>query len=413
MKSGEHLLSIINDILEMSCIEAGRVEMRVESVDLVDLLDDLTVMFRLRAEQKGLTFTLDVAPELPRYIATDVGKLRQVLINLLGNAVKFTKTGLIVLRAAPLDHDRIAIEVTDSGIGITQEEQEKLFRPFERTRSGEQAAGGTGLGLAISREYAHLMSGEIRVTSTVGAGSSFRFEFPAPVSLETPIPAEAPRRITGLAPGQGEIRVLVVDDVTTNRELLREMLESLGFVVDEAPDGGAAIRKVQAMKPRIILMDRVMPGMDGVEATRILRESFAKESLTIIGITASAFEIEKQRFFAAGVDAFIAKPFREQELYDVLATHAGVLFETEKLEAVSDTEPHQNVPTLENMSPEWREAFREALRRSNVTRFRQLGEEAKEIDPVLGEWLRERAGRYDLESLKKLQNSYELVYVEI
>jgi signal transduction histidine kinase/CheY-like chemotaxis protein len=403
IKSGDHLLSIINDILEMSRIEAGRVEARFQSVDLHDLLNDMAVMFSLRAEAKGLVFTMENAPDLPRYIVGDLGKLRQILINLLGNAVKFTKAGAITMHACSAGVDRIAIEVQDSGIGITEEEQQKLFHPFERTKSGEQAAGGTGLGLAISRQYAHLIGGEISVASQAGEGSRFRFEFQAPMSSLMPVSSRVPRRVSGLSPGQGEIRVLVVDDQGTNRELLRGILEPLGFIVDEAADGNEAIEKANALKPRIILMDLVMPGIDGGEATAILRSSHTKESLVIIGITASAFESEKQQFLDAGLNAYMAKPFREQELYDVLVEHAGILFETEeKEEPAADIQPKIVTVTLARMSPEWREEFRQALARNNVTRIRKLGEEAKEADPQLAALLLERAGMYDLEGLKTL-----------
>jgi len=407
MKSGEHLLAIINDILEMSRIEAARVELREETLDLHTLLDDLTVMFRLRAEEKGLTFTLNIAPDLPRYIVADLGKLRQVLINLLGNAVKFTKQGSITLYACCVGIDRIAVEVQDTGIGITPEEHEKLFRPFERTRSGEQAAGGTGLGLVISREYAHLMEGDITVASAADEGSCFRFEFHAPVSVVTPAVAATAHRITGLVPGQGELHVLIVDDQKSNRMLLRGMLEPFGFVVDDATDGQEAIVKASLQKPRIILMDLVMPVMDGSEATRILRRKYPKESLAIIGITASAFETEKQRFLGAGINAYIAKPFREQQLYDLLAHHAGVLFETEDAAGTTDMRQDAEPPTLARMSSEWRAAFQQALARKNITRIRKLGEEAKERDPVLSAWLLERAGLYDLDSLIKLDRDGE------
>lgn len=405
MKSGDHLLAIINDILEMSRIEAGRVEVRPEPIDLHALLDDLAVMFRLRAEGKGLVFNLYSAPELPRYIIADLGKLRQVLINLLGNAVKFTKNGTVTMRALSAGIDRIAIEVQDSGIGITREEQEKLFHPFERTRSGEQAAGGTGLGLAISREYAHLMDGEITVESRSGEGSLFRFDFHAPVTAVVPLSSEVSQRVTGLLPGQGEVVVLVVDDQSTNRELLREMMTPLGFVVAEAADGNEAVEKALALKPRIILMDLVMPGMDGGEATRILRRSFDKESLAVIGITASTFEKEKQQFIDSGINAFIAKPFREQELYDVLAEHAAVLFETETVEVRALTPPNLEYPVLDKMSSEWLDEFRQALARKSITRIRRLGEEAKEVNAPLAAWLLDRAGLYDLASLKKLIES--------
>jgi CheY-like chemotaxis protein/anti-sigma regulatory factor (Ser/Thr protein kinase) len=408
MKSGEHLLSIINDILEMSRIEAGRVEIRTEPIDLAALLNDLAVMFRLRAEEKGLAFTLESLADLPRYIVVDLGKLRQILINLLGNAVKFTHKGTITMRAMPAGIDRIAIEVQDTGIGITAEEQEKLFRPFERTRSGEQAAGGTGLGLAISREYAHLMGGELTVFSAADNGSCFRFECPVQICKEIPSSVVPPQRVIGLASGQEELRVLVVDDLDANRELLRVMLEPLGFIVDEAANGQEAVDKAQSLLPRIILMDLVMPGMDGEETTRIIRSSSLQEPPVIIGISASAFDTQKQQFLDSGINAFIAKPFREQELFEVLARHAGVLFETGEDEAVTGIPPRQPLPTLDKMSAEWNEMFIEALARKNITRIRKLGEEARESDPVLSAWLLERAGMYDLEGIKQLVDDRRL-----
>jgi CheY-like chemotaxis protein len=248
------------------------------------------------------------------------------------------------------------------------------------------------------------MGGDITVTSAAGTGSSFRFVFHGPTTSEVPRLSETFRRVTGLVPGQGELRVLVVDDQSTNRELLRGMLEPLGFIVDEACDGEESIAKVQARTPRIILMDLVMPGMNGVETTQVLRGTYTMEALTIIGITDSAFEKEKQQFLDSGVNAYIAKPFREQELYDVLAGHAGVLFETEGHEEVTENRPSLEVPSFDKMSPEWREAFKQALARKNVTRIRKLGEEAKERDALLSAWLLERVALYDLEGLKKLGN---------
>jgi len=403
MKSGEHLLSIINDILEMSRIEAGRIEIHTQSIDLFDLLNDLAAMLRLRAEEKGLFFTLDRQDDLPRYILADLGKMRQVLINLLGNAVKFTSQGSITMRALAVGIDRVAIEIEDTGIGIAPKELEKLFHPFERTLSGEQAASGTGLGLAISREYAHLMGGEISVASTTGAGSCFRFEFHAPMTAMLPVSPKSPCRVKGLTPGQGEIRVLVVDDQRTNRELLRAMLEPLGFVVDEADEGSKAIDQARALHPRIILMDLVMPGMDGVEATRTLRATSANDSLAIIGISASAFDKEKQHFLDSGINAFIAKPFREQELFDLLTRHAGVQFECEEVgPTLADTKLTPEELSLGKMPGAWRQEFRQALALGNITRIRHLGEEAQESDRTLSAYLLERAAMYDLAGLKKL-----------
>jgi len=403
MKSGEHLLSIINDILEMSRIEAGRIEARPQAIDLHELLDDLAAMLRLRAEEKGLTFTQERAAGCPHYILSDLGKVRQVLINLLGNAIKFTVKGSIVLRATGVGADRVAIEVADTGIGIAAKEMERLFSPFERTLSGEQAASGTGLGLAISREYAHLLGGEISVTSTAGAGSCFRFEFSAPPTALRPEITGPSRRVKALAPGQGEIRVLVVDDQPSNRKLLGAILEPLGFVVDMADEGGKAIDLARQRPPDIVLMDLVMPGMDGAETSKILRASLAKESLTIIGISASTFGKERQYFLDSGINAFIAKPFREQELFDLFTRHAGVQFLSEEVSpALPPAPPDVSGLSLAAMPAAWRQEFAQALALGNVTRVRQLGQEAKATDAGLSAYLVERAGLYDLEALKGL-----------
>lgn len=328
MKNGEHLLTIINDVLEMSRIESGRIELRPLPMDLHDLLHDVATVFGLRAEEKGLAFAIDYSANLPHYIEADPGKLRQILINLLGNAIKFTRYGAIELNAFLIGNN-IAIEVRDTGIGISPEDQAKLFHPFERTAIAEQAVGGTGLGLAISRKYAHLMGGDISITSSVGEGSTFRLEFPATIVPDALKPETMPSRLTRLSPGQGDIGILIVDDTAANRELLRKTLEPLGFIVSEAADGKEAIERVRRRIPHIVLMDMVMPGIDGIRATGILRKSYPAEPLAIIGISASAFEEDKQKFLHAGANAFIAKPFREQDLLELIASHAKVSFERE------------------------------------------------------------------------------------
>jgi signal transduction histidine kinase/DNA-binding response OmpR family regulator len=400
MKSGEYLLSIINDVLAMARIEAGRIELRASPVDLAGLFRDLAAMFRLRAEEKGLSLTTEYSQGLPRFIMADIGKLRQVLINLLGNAVKFTSQGSITMRAFPSGTDRIAIEIDDTGIGLPPDEIEALFNPFERSESGGKMAGGTGLGLAISREYAHLMGGEITVSSRIDAGSCFRFDFHGPATPISPSPGSSNLRTVRLAPGQGDIHLLVVDDHGPVRELLRGMLEPLGFIVHEAAGGSEAIEKHRSLPQRIVLMDLVMPGMDGAEATRLLRSESQPGSLTIIGISAGIFENEKNRFTDAGIDAFIAKPFREQELYDLLTRHAGVRFETEEIERAESEGTDR--PALDRMPAVWLEEFSLALSRGNITRIRHLGEEAQAIDPQLSAYLLKRAELYDLDGLRKL-----------
>lgn len=246
------------------------------------------------------------------------------------------------------------------------------------------------------------MEGEITLESRAGEGSCFRFEFHAPATAVVPARSETARRVIALAPGQGEIRVLVVDDEATNRKLLKEMLTPLGFSVAEASGGKEAIARASAYAPRIILMDLVMPGMDGIEATQLLRQT-CPAGTTIIGISASAFEKEKQHFLDSGINAFIAKPFREQELFDVLARHAGVVFETEAIPpTATDNRADVEQPTLEKVPAVWREAFTQALVQGSITRLRRMGEEAKAFDPILSAFVLDHAALYDLDALKKL-----------
>jgi PAS domain S-box-containing protein len=400
MKSGEYLLSIINDVLAMSRIEAGQVELRATSIDLNDLLHDLAIMFRQRADEKGISFVTNCSEQLPHFVMADIGKLRQVLINLIGNAIKFTLQGSITLRVYPCEDNYIVIEVEDTGIGISPEEQENLFRPFVRSSRGGEIASGTGLGLAISREYATIMGGTITVSSTIDIGSCFRFEFHAPAVSASELTAAVKRRVVGLAPGQGDIHILVVDDHRDNRDLLRGFLEQLDFIVDDAAGGVEAIEKMRTRLSHIILMDLVMPGMDGAETTRLLRASYPDESLTIIGISASVFEREKINFLDSGIDAFIAKPVRQNELFDILEQHAGIVF-VEEAEDSSITLGVEQ-PTLEKMSAEWLKTFKLALSRGNITQIRKLGQEVLDKDPVLSAYLLSRADVYDLDGLKKL-----------
>lgn len=403
IKSGEHLLAIINDIFEMSRIEAGRIEVHNQSLDLLGLLNELVSFSRLRAEEKGLKFSVEIATDLPHYIFADLEKLRQVIINLLSNAVKYTEHGSISMRVFSVSAVRVAVEVDDTGIGMTADERDRLFHPFERTRSGEQAAGGTGLGLAISRAYAHLMGGEIFAISREEGGSCFRFEFNAPPADEIPLPPGKTLRVTGLVADQPELRVLIVDDQSINRELLRSMLEPVGFTVFEAGDGDEAIRMVQSCHPQIILMDMVMPGIDGVEATRIIRADNPDVSLSIIGISASTFESDKQRFFDAGVNGFVSKPFHENELYDCFRENAGVRFVMEDSAGSVPLSGKEGItPSIDGMDLKWREAFVMALALGNITYIRRLGEDAREQAPQLSEYVLDLASRYDLDGLNKL-----------
>ncbi|MBU0491755.1 MAG: response regulator [Chloroflexi bacterium] len=342
-QSGRHLLTLINDILEMSKIEAGRTTLFEQSFDLHRMLDDLESMFRLRAASKGLQLLLERAPDVPQYVRTDEAKLRQVLINLLSNAVKFTAEGGVTLRAkvagdkeietsarAPgssLSPMSILLEVEDTGSGIALEDIERIFDPFVQSASGLKSQEGTGLGLTISQQFAHMLGGDISVRSEPGKGSVFRF-----IAQVTPAAAadvhgddERPtRRVVGIEPGQPVYRILIAEDRETNRELLVKLLQPLGFEVREAVNGQEAVRIWDEWDPHLIWMDMRMPVMDGYEATRRIKATTKGQATVIIALTASAFEEDRAMILSEGCDDFVRKPFRESEIFDRLAKHLGV-----------------------------------------------------------------------------------------
>jgi PAS domain S-box-containing protein len=351
-RSGEHLLGLINDVLETSKIEAGRATLEAGSFDLYRMLDGLEEMFQLRATQKGLVLLFERGPGVPQYVCTDESKLRQVLMNLLGNAVKFTQEGGITLRvgkkdARPLqevqgksssvtpgDHTSLIFEVEDTGPGIAPTELEAVFDPFVQTESGKRSQEGTGLGLPISRQFVHLMGGELTVSSEVGVGSIFRFE----VQFERADPSDVlsarpTQRVVGLEPDQPHYRLLVVEDRDPNRRLLVNLLAPLGFEVREAANGREAIEVWERWEPHLIWMDLRMPVMDGHEAIKRIKSTAQGQATVIIALTASAFEEDRSLILSEGCNDFIRKPFREEEIFEKLTRHLGVRFVYEEIGA--------------------------------------------------------------------------------
>ena len=327
-RSGEHLLELIDDILEMSKIEAGRTPLAPSSFNLRGLVTDLASMFRLRAESKGLGFAVTVAEGVPAVLLADEKKLRQILINLLGNAIKFTDKGSVRCGVAvrrEKDGDLwLAIDVEDTGPGGSAIDAERIFQAFEQTEAGV-GAGGTGLGLAISRQFARLMGGDISLQSEVGRGSRFRLEVPAAVGTSGGItPPELRRRVVGIKSGLGPFHVLVVDDEPTNRLLLVEMLKAVGFGTREAASGEEALTLATEWSPDAILMDVHMPGLDGLDAVRRLRAREAQRRIPIIAVSASAFEDDRRQALAAGASDFLGKPFRESDLLEKLRAGLGI-----------------------------------------------------------------------------------------
>ena len=330
-QSGEHLLQIINDILEISKIEAGKVELKPAPFNLAQLLQSLEYLFKLPIDQKGLSFSLSHDSRLPKFINTDELKLRQTLMNLISNAIKFTQKGHVSLEVNLKDgpsqtspdasSNSLGIEfiIADTGPGIKPEELSVLFQPFSQTETGRAVKQGTGLGLAISRKFIQMMGGDIQVSSTLGKGTVFTFDIQAePVQLKTnPVSISQPR-ITHLSPQTEPPRILIADDVEESRLLLKTLLHTMGFQVQEATQGEEALSLWETWQPQLILMDLQMPVLDGYEATRQLRQREAehrpklsqnlRESSSnprptpIIALTANLFAQEQEAATLAGCD---------------------------------------------------------------------------------------------------------------
>lgn len=413
-RSGEHLLELINDILVMSKIEAGRMVLSPVAFDISQLVEDLAAMFRLRAEAKGLPLELCVGGEPVRHIEADQGKLRQVLINLLGNSMKFTERGEIKLRVS-MDRRSaqqlwLSAEVADTGVGIAPEELTELFRPFVQTQSGVALQSGTGLGLAISKEFVRLMGGEFTVTSEKGKGSVFHFEIPVQASSAGAcLDHRADRRVIGLGPGKPAPRVLIADDQQHNRGWLNELLTSVGFAVREAESGEAAIRLWKEWEPELILMDIRMPGMGGVEAARIIRANSNEKRPKIIALTASVMDGDREAvMLTGGVDDFLAKPFREGELLRMIQAHLGLtyLYATEETSQTSDSSgaPVFSLGSehLRGLSAEIIDALDEAVATGDKDRLDQLIQRVGDQDLQSGQAMKELADKYEYDALSRL-----------
>ncbi len=408
-RSGEHLLALINDVLDMSKIEAGGMRVHPVEFDLGSLLEDLAGMFRLRAAGKNLKFDVLVDGEGPRRLVADEGKLRQALINLLGNAIKFTERGRIQLRVSVERRDGgglwLSCAVEDTGVGIAQKEMGTLFLPFVQTQSGINFQAGTGLGLAISSEFIRLMGGRITVTSEPGKGSAFRFAVP----VEPGDPAAATREalhrtVIGLPAGKPAPRVLIVDDERNNRDWLNQLLAALGFAVREAENGIAALRTWEAWRPQLILMDVRMPLMDGMEATRRIREDPRGGKTVIIALTASAMEEDRLAIMQCGADDFLSKPCRQRELLAKIQTHLDLAYRYEGDETPANTDPLDAEPVgpPEQLPAELAGALREAVRDGDKYRLDELIREVAEQSARSARALQELADNYEYDALTSL-----------
>jgi PAS domain S-box-containing protein len=380
-QSGEHLLNLINDVLEMSKIEAGRMSLNPATFDLFLLLNTLKEMFQVRVKNKNILLEFRMAANLPQHVLADEGKLRQVLINLLDNAVKFTQTGQVRLQVSLIQMDSLPtvntlyFEVKDTGCGIAVEDMERLFQPFSQTLSSAQMLQGSGLGLAISRQFVRLMGGEIQVSSQVNQGTTFRFDIPiTPANPLEVLPLVPAKRVLRLAPHQPDYRILVVDDRQENRELLARLLSMVGFETMTATNGQAAIDQWQSWQPHLIWMDMRMPIMDGYEAARHIRAQDYDRRTKIIALTASAFEEQQMSILAAGCDDLVCKPYKESVIFEKMTQHLGAQYLYDQPSTSSPPAPiavqDLSSDLLKMMPLEWmRQLHQAALRTDEQTIF--------------------------------------------
>jgi CheY-like chemotaxis protein len=330
---------LINAVLDLAKIEAGKLELTPSPFSLSELLHGVCGVFTVRAQQRSLVFHTTMAPDLPTTVYGDEQKLRQVLYNLLGNAVKFTDAGEVAL-GVERTGERLSFSVQDTGRGMRPEELARLFQPFIQFGDERHAQEGTGLGLAISRGLVELLGGTLQVGSVLGHGSRFWFTVPLPsTAISRTLARPRVPSITGYAgPRQ---RVLVVDDIAENRAVLVDMLTPLGFVVAQAPDGLEALDQAQTWAPDVVLMDIRMPGLDGLEATRRLRALPAGRQVVIVAVSASAFMHDRAHYLAAGANDFVPKPVQYDQLLEVLQTHLALEWDYADSPAV----PRLAVPT--------------------------------------------------------------------
>jgi len=411
-RSGEHLLGMVDDILSLSRIEAGRLELKRETFDVTQMFQDVGQMIESRAESKGLRFTRELDPALPPYVQGDAGKLRQVLINLLGNAVKFTETGDVWLRARsqPMAHDpdmvMLQFEVQDSGPGIPQDRLDDVFESFVRIDHAQNMERGTGLGMAISKSLVDMMNGEITIDSEPGRGSLFKVKIPLQmVEAGAAIPGKAPiAEVIGLQADQLDWRILVVDDNLENRILLTALLSNIGCKVKEANNGEEAIKIFQDWHPHFIWMDMRMPVMDGFEATRNLRTLPGGDTVKIVAATASVLEERYNEILACGCDEVVRKPFKDHDIYDSMSRHLGVeyIYQDSGAEAAHKQSINLTPEMLAGLPGELLQELREATLALNKEAALEVIVRVADLAPEVAAGLREFVSNYQMAELLDL-----------
>ena len=426
-RSGNHLLGLINDVLSLAKIEANKVSLDEEPFDLPQLLQGVVDMLQIKAKAKGLCLILSLPPAMPQKVWADGGKLRQILINLVGNAIKFTPQGSVVVRArlepnpAVVEDARIAkthrlvIEVQDTGVGMAPEELANLFQPFQQTQSGRRTAEGTGLGLSLSDNFAQIMGGEIRVDSTPAVGSTFTVTLPVGLTtLEHPAETPASSPILHLSPGQPQRRVLVADDVAESRLLMRHWLEAVGFEVREARNGQEVLEVWADWHPHLICLDMRMPILDGYGVARHIRQADApaadQPSPVILAVTASVFEEQRSVCLAAGCDEVLPKPIQRDVLLGQVAEWLHLTYQyadprlalDSKKDGIRVEDRPLTQADLAHLPVEWLTQLRQAAQAADDRRVNQLIAELPPHQQSLADQLTQLAHDFRLDIILDL-----------
>ncbi|SEH04377.1 transporter substrate-binding domain-containing protein [Candidatus Venteria ishoeyi] len=414
-RSGQHLLTLLNDVLDMSKIEVGRMTVNEEVIDLPKMLQDIVDMMSIQAKNNAIQFTWEPNLILPAFIKTDAGKLRQILINLVANAVKFTHEGGVSMRVQshceenmPGAKCQLNFEVEDSGIGIAEENLDSIFDTFVQVGNHHANVKGTGLGLTITRHYIHLLGGDIAVMSQPGKGSLFKFHIA--VTLADTVDVEVyspPSQVFKLVPEQAVPRILIVEDVQESRLLLKKLLVEAGFNVQEACNGQEALQCFEQWQPHFIWMDMRMPVMDGYEASKRIRAMPDGKETIIVALTASVFKSQKQEIIALGCDDFVRKPFREEEIFDCMAQHLNLNYvhksknlHPQETQAQTSLEPALIVSALAELPDNLRAKLAQALKELDVNAVLDAVHRIGESDEVLAEAIMPYANNFQYEQLE-------------
>jgi len=413
-RSGKHLLSMINDVLDLSKIEAGRIELEPEAFDLPHMLADIVNMFKMRCETTGLRFEAEIAPQLITYIKADSGKVRQILINLLGNSVKFTEEGGVALRVRHIqikdDPDMVTLilEIEDSGSGMSAEQTKKIFEPFVQAGDSSSKSKGTGLGLAITKSFVDLMGGKISIESELGKGALFRIELPAALADGVDIESNNSKQktVVGLMAGQPLWRVLIVEDMPDNRLMLTSLLREVGYQTKAVENGEEAVKLFKQWQPHFIWMDMRMPVMDGYEATTKIRELPDGDAVKIVAVTASVFKEQRPKIMQAGCDALVHKPFRSHEIFDCMADLLGAkyLYEEQDEETIKAPLEKLTREQLSDLPPSIMQELYVAAQQLDQARVQEIAQQIAEIDPGIARAIISLADSFEWEQLLALLN---------